>query len=214
MRDESNELIDRATAILCAELQLPDIEDFSNETTFAVRLSDLSGRLDASYHDPIVGKLNRHLSKYAAEVTTIDDPRISSAVILPGRFRRVYVDEGYGRVFIGGKQIHELDPSNKKYLSIVYHGDRISNQLELRENMILITRSGTIGKVVLVPKHWKDWIASEHIVRVVPASVNIAGYLSIFLAIDYGRKLICRSTYGAVVDEIDDKQVAKFRFRY
>ena len=30
----------------------------------------------------------------------------------------MYVEEGYGKVFIGGKQLYELDPSNKKYLSI------------------------------------------------------------------------------------------------
>lgn len=55
-------------------------------------------------------------------MTTVGDPRISREVILPGRFKRVYVDEGYGRVFIGGKQLYELDPTNKKYLSNVHHG--------------------------------------------------------------------------------------------
>lgn len=73
----------------------------------------MNGRVDASYHVPIVDAIVEHLKKYAAEVTTIGDERISSDVILPGRFKRVYVDEGYGRVFIGGKQLYELDPTNK-----------------------------------------------------------------------------------------------------
>lgn len=207
LRDESNKLIDKAERILIEELHLPDIDDFEYEKVFSVKLSDLRGRLDASYHMPLVGRIIEHLKAYATEVTTIADLRISKEVVLPGRFKRVYVDEGHGTIFIGGKQIGELDPSNKKYLSNVHHADRISQELELHENMTLITRSGTIGKVALVPKHWEDWIASEHVIRIIPASVDIAGYLNLFLASDCGQVLIKRNTYGAVVDEIDDKQV-------
>lgn len=215
LRDESNDLIDKATALLKAELQLPDINAFDVELykktvlvdTFSVKLSDMAGRLDASYHVPIVDAINEHLQKYAEEVTTVGDARISNAIILPGRFKRVYVDEGYGRVFIGGKQLYELDPTNKKYLSIVHHGDRIAKQLELHENMTLITCSGTIGKVMLVGKHWENWTANQHIIRVIPATTDIAGYLYVFLASDYGFKLITRFTYGSVVDEIDDNHV-------
>lgn len=147
-----------------------------------------------------------HLQKYAEEVTTVGDARVSKEVILPGRFKRVYVDEGYGRVLIGGKQLHELDPSGKKYLSSTKH-DKILDKLEVLENTTLITRSGTIGKVALVPKHWEHWIPSDHIIRVVPANKDIAGYLNIFLASDYGFQLITRFTYGSVVDEIDDNHV-------
>lgn len=207
LRDESNALIDEAEQILIDELNLPPLEEFQNQKVFTVKLSNLRGRLDASFHAPIVGRIIEHLKAHAAEVTTVADNRISRAVVLPGRFKRVYVDEGHGRIFIGGKQIGELDPSNKKYLSNIHHADRISNELELRENMTLITRSGTIGNVALVPKHWENWIASEHVIRIIPASVDIAGYLNIFLASDFGQELIKRNTYGAVVDEIDDKQV-------
>jgi type I restriction-modification system, M subunit len=138
---------------------------------------------------------------------TIGDERISSKVILPGRFKRVYVEEGYGRVFIGGKQLGELDPTNKKYLSLTHHADRIAKQLELHENMTLITCSGTIGKVALVGKQWENWTANQHIIRVVPACDDIAGYLNIFLSSEYGHQLITRFTYGSVVDEIDDNHI-------
>lgn len=215
LRDESNDLIDQATALLIGELKLPDIDAFdvglykkaAQVDTFSVRLSEMSGRLDASYHVPIVNAIVEHLRQHAEEVTTVGDSRISREVILPGRFKRVYVDEGYGRVFIGGKQLYELDPTNKKYLSNVHHGDRISRQLELHENMTLITCSGTIGKVALVGKHWENWTANQHIIRILPASEDIAGYLNIFLASDYGKVLITRFTYGSVVDEIDDNHV-------
>ena len=174
--------------------------------TFSVKLSNVAGRFDASYHVPIVDAIIKHLQKYAMEVTTVGDTRISKEVVLPGRFKRVYVDEGYGRVLIGGKQLHELDPSGKKYLSTTKH-DRILDKLEVHENTTLITRSGTIGKVALVPRHWEHWVPSDHIIRVIPASKGIAGYLYIYLMSDYGSRLITRFTYGSVVDEIDDDHV-------
>lgn len=220
LRDRSNSLIDDASALLIKELHLPDIDDFDvalykknvGVDTFSVKLSQMAGRVDASYHVPIVDAIVEHMKKYAAEVTTVGDSRVSKDIILPGRFKRIYVEEGYGRVFIGGKQLYELDPTNKKYLSLVHHGDRIAKQLELHEDMTLITCSGTIGKVTLVGKHWENWTANQHIIRVVPASKEIAGYLSIFLASEYGYPLITHYTYGSVVDEIDDTHVSNIPF--
>lgn len=214
LRDESNDLIDKATQLLIDELHLPDVCDFDVNDykkgapveTFSVKLSNMNGRADASYHVPIVDAIVEHMKEYAEEVTTIGDSRISKSVILPPRFARVYVDEGYGRVLIGGKQLYELDPSGKKYLSNTKH-KKLLDQLEVLQNTLLITRSGTIGKVAFVPKHWEHWIPSDHIIRVVPAAKEIAGYLYIFLCSAYGYELITRFTYGSVVDEIDDNHV-------
>lgn len=128
-------------------------------------------------------------------------------MILPGRFKRIYIDEEHGRVFIGGKQLYELDPTKKKYLSNIHHADRISQQLELHEYMTLITCSGIIGKVVLVGKHWENWTANQRIIRVTPANRDIAGYLNVFLTSEYASKLITRFTYGSVVDEINDNYI-------
>lgn len=217
LRDESNQLIDEATKLLICELNLPpiggfDVASFKKDApveNFNVKLSQMDGRADASYHVPIVDAIVKHLKKNADELTAVGDIRISKDVVLPGRFKRIYVDEGFGRVFIGGKQLCELDPSNKKYLSLSQHGERIQKQLELYENMTLITCSGTIGKVALVGKHWEKWAANQHIIRIIPANEDIAGYLYIFLASDYGYHLIKHYTYGAVIDEIDDTHVRR-----
>ena len=218
LRDESNNLMDDAQVLLKHALKLPDFEELSAEVrhvdtlvNFSVQLSELNNRLDGSYHLPIVQAIEKHLEKHAQEVTTIGDNRISLSVILPGRFKRIYVEEGNGIPFFSGKKLLELDPSNKKYLSLTRHEDRIRNQLTLHENMTMITRSGTIGKVTLAPKHWERWTANEHIIRVVPANNDIAGYLYAWLSSDHAYPLIARHTYGAVVDEIDDKQVSEIK---
>ena len=219
LRDEANLLVDEATKMLMEELRFPNIYNFekviynkNKVNTFNVRLSNLEERLDASYHTPIISAIIEHMKKYAGEVTTVGDKRVSQKIILPGRFKRFYVEEGKGKIFIGGKQIGELNPTNKKYLSLTHHADRINKQLTLHERMTLITCSGTIGKVTLVGKHWENWAASQHIIRIIPTNENIAGYLSIFLASDYGHQLITRYTYGSVVNEIDDNHVSNIPF--
>lgn len=217
LRDQSNELIDKASKLLKSALNLPPISEIEvaqfdrryDVNNYDVKLSKIDGRLDGSYHVPIVDSITELLKKNAAEVATVGDKRISKEIILPGRFKRVYVDEGQGRVFFGGKQIFELDPSNKKYLSLTQHAGRIKKQLELHENMTLVTCSGTIGKVTLVPRHWENWTANQHIIRIVPANNNIAGYISIFLGSEYGYSLITRHTYGSVVDEVDANHISK-----
>ncbi|THK40572.1 restriction endonuclease subunit S [Methylophaga sp. SB9B] len=216
LRDKSNGLIDQAEKILYEELQLKPIEELETEyfentvglRSYTSKLSDLGFRLDGSYHLPIFKSIQSHIEKFGSEIKYLKNKDISKSIILPGRFKRTYVDsEEYGIKFIGGKQILDLNPSSEKFLSKLIHDTRLGKELLLLENCILITRSGTIGKVSLVPKHWENWAANEHIIRVFPKNKEIAGYLFCWLNSDYGKEMIKKHTYGAVVDEIDTNHV-------
>lgn len=215
LRDESNVLIDKATKMLISELKLPSIDELKlnmdildkEVMAYSVKLSELNQRLESSYHNPLAIKVE-NLLQDNVKTYKVGDNKISKEIILPGRFKRVYVDEGYGKVFIGGKQLFELDPSDKKYLSITHHSKRIKDELTLHENMILVTCSGTIGKVMIVPQHWESWTVNQHVLRVVPASKSIAGYIYAWLNSEYGKILIKKQIYGSVVDEINDNHIA------
>lgn len=217
LRDESNYLINIAEQKLLDDLSLPSIDKFIESSfkspieplAYNVIASNLKNRLDASFHKPIVNFIISYIKNKGFELTSLGDNKISKKIILPGRFKRVYVDSSHGTPFFGGKQIFELDPLDKKFLSNVHHSDRIKEQLTLQENMVLVTCSGTIGKVTITPKHWEGMAANQHIIRIVPAQNEIAGYIYAWLDTDYGNELIRRFTYGAVVDEIDDKQLAQ-----
>jgi type I restriction enzyme S subunit len=217
LRDHSNSMIEEAEKILVDNLRISSIDKlnptyFDGQSTlrnYSVKLSQINDRFDASYHVPISDSIVDCLLDNAGYVLPLSSSEITREILLPGRFKRHYVTKEYGTVFLGGKQIYELDPCNKKYLSIKKHGSRIENQLLLKENMILVTRSGTIGKINIAPKHWGNWVTSEHILRVTPKDNTIAGYLYIWLNSDYGKTLIKRQTYGSVVDEIDGKQLGE-----
>lgn len=210
LRDESNELLDKAEKLLIEELELPPIDDFkpkyfyetSELKNYTVRLSELQGRLDASHHVPIVKAIIEHLNEHALEVTTIGDPRISKRVILPSRFKRVYVEEGQGIKFLGGKEILELDPITDKFLSVRHHKKIIDEELFIKANSILTTSRGTLGKVVLAPKHFEGWAISDNLIQIVP-DTGVAGYLYVFLNSDYGYNLINSFGYGSVVNALE-----------
>lgn len=216
LRDQSNELIDSAQSLLYTELQLPEFYSFSQKNGldakdfchFSKRASDLHGRIDVSYHIPIADKVISSIAKNAKELTTIGDCRISKKVILAGVFKRTYVDKDNGVPFLGGREMMALSPNIDKFLSTKIHQRRIKKELEVFENYILVSDRGTIGKVQIVPRHWNGWAVSQNIIKIIPASDDIAGYVYAYLNSDYAKILIKRETYGAVVDMIDDNNIS------
>lgn len=219
LRDQSNTLLDKAEKLLVNTLHLPPIEEIQPDyfdkakgiKAFSVGLNVLNNRFDASYHTPVAVKIFDYIFDSNASITRLDNKELSKYIIQAGRFKRNYVESNSnnGIVFLGGKQLLELDPSNKKYLSLTTHGNRIEKELFLKENMIAVTCSGTIGKVNIIPKHWENWTMSQHVLRIVPSSNDIAGYLYVWLNTDYGKELIKRLTYGAVIDEIEAEHLAE-----
>ena len=214
LRDESNDLIDEATDLMIEELKLPPIKDLDTDyykkdasvNTFSVKLSDLSGRVDASYHVPIVDAIVEHLKKYAEEVTTVGDKRISTDVVLPGRFKRVYVDKEFGVKFLGGKEMNQLDPTTEKYLSQKAHKKQLEGTLGIKDYSILTPARGSLGDVVMPPKHFVGWAISDNMMQIF-SYPEVYGFVYIFLNTEYGRCLIQRFTYGGVVDAIEPEHI-------
>ena len=217
LRDESNELMDEAQILLKTALQLPSIGAFHERAeqfdkmasvlNYSVSSSEVIDRLDGSYYVPIVKAIEQHIARTASEVVKVGDSHICQSVILPGRFKRVYVEEDSGIVFFSGKNISELDPSDKKYLSLAQHTERIKNELVIKEGMILVTPSGTLANTALVPKHWDGWAMTHDIIRLVPANSEISGYLYAWLSSDYAYELIHRFAYGAVVRHLEKEHI-------
>lgn len=216
LRDEANELIDKAIELLKEELKLPPLQQLkteqfkqnSNLNNFSVKLSSLTGRIDASKHVPLSKSIIEHLTSNASEVTTLGDKRISEGIFLPGRFKRTYVSENHGVKFFGIKQITTLDPMTDKFLALGQLKKSMKKELLLEEGMLLVSRSGTIGNLCIVPKHWENWIASEDLIRV-RLNENVKGYVYIFLLSEYGQTLIKRFSFGSVQDHIDCAQIAQ-----
>lgn len=216
LRDESNDLIDEAEKMLIEELKLPPIEDFKpkyfdNEKgirNFEVSLSRLNNRFDGSYHIPLVDCIKKHLQKYALSIKYINNG-LNAQIILPGRFSRTYVDENQGIKFIGGKDLFQLNPSTEKFLSKHVHEKIIQTQLGIKENDLIMPSRGTIGRLLLAPKHFEGWAISDNLMRITFEDKNIVGYIYCFFYSEYGKVLLEREIYGGVINAIEPSHLCE-----
>ena len=211
LRDEANHLLDEADRLLHERLNLPYLKDItprgSASFTTTIKASQLMGRLEASFHNPEAIAAEKQLAKLPVEITKIGDRRVTKEVRAITRFRaRTYVDKG-GIPMLSSKQLFQVDPIDVKKLAKGAHTKDLP-EIQLEENMIAVTRSGTIGKVQIIPKYMAAWTASEDATRILASDDINAGYLYAWLASDYGYCLMTRCSYGSVILEVDKEMLA------
>ena len=174
---------------------------------FAVPSNIVAGtdarRLDASYFNPAVAQALDTLRHSGMSLAPLGD--ITSRVFIPPRFKRIYVEPEYGVPFLQGSHIVHFQPADVKYLSRTAH-KRLERWI-IQAGWLLITCSGTVGRVTMCPSEWDGWAASQHILRIVPdKNACPPGYLYSFLASPLGHVQLTAQIYGAVVDELTEDQ--------
>ncbi len=166
-------------------------------------------RLDASFYNAEVIEALAALDTSGMKITTVKD--LTDRVFIPNRFKRNYVGAGHGVPFLQGSHIVQFRPDDVKYLSKATHANLDS--LLIHKGWILITRSGTVGRIAIVTSQWEGWAGSEHIFRVVPKSGSAAltGYIAAYLGSSIGQLQLNRQIYGAVVDELTENHIRSIR---
>ncbi|MBW4635540.1 MAG: restriction endonuclease subunit S [Iphinoe sp. HA4291-MV1] len=206
LRDEANRLLDEADRLLHERLNLPYLNSIAptdrNISIAKVKVSQLLGRLEGSFHDPVAIAAEKQLSELSVETTTVGDLRVTREIRPITKFRkRTYVEKG-GIPMLSSKQLFQINPVDIKGLAKGAHTKDLP-EIQLEENIIAVTRSGTIGRVQIIPAYMAKWTASEHATRFLTAEGMNSGYLYTWLASDYGYCFITRYSYGSVILEID-----------
>lgn len=161
-------------------------------------------RIDASFYNPRVARAIEALNNSGLTIKRLGE--VTKRVFFPNRFKRIYVDREHGIPFLGGRQMMHFHPADLKYLSTSAHKN--IPELVIKHGWILVSRSGTVGRVAMVPKDWDGWVASEHILRVIPNETACPpGYLYAFLDSQLGYVQLTSQIYGAVVDELTEDHV-------
>jgi type I restriction enzyme S subunit len=205
-RDEANRLLDEADRLLHERLNLPYLKSIapsgSASSVAKIKASQLMGRLEGSFHNPVAIAAESQLGELSVEVATIGDSRVTKEVRAITRFRkRTYVEKG-GIPLLSSKQIFQIDPVDVKRLAKGAHTKDLP-EIQLQKNMIAVTCSGTIGRVQIIPKYMDNWTANQHANRLLASDDINAGYLYAWLASDYGYSLMTRYAYGSVILEFD-----------
>ena len=206
LRDEANRLLDEADRLLHDRLNLPYLNtiapDINASVETTINVSEWKGRFEGSFHDPVAIAAEKQLRSLPVETTTVGDAKVTREVRAITKFRkRVYVEKG-GIPMLSSKQLFQIDPIDVKRLAKGAHTKDLP-EIQLEENMIAVTRSGTIGRVQIIPAYMADWTAREHATRFLAAPDMNAGYLYAWLASDYGYSLMTRHSYGSVILEVD-----------
>jgi type I restriction enzyme S subunit len=217
LREEAQEQLFKAEKIFFEELELPLLDEnainyFGGEngrlvkafTLFSNEFLTTQIRLNSYSYLPISRYARKILTerKKRFDLKKLGDPEVTQKVFTPPRFKRIYVkNEKDGIPLLQGSHIPLL-----KYFDIKLIWNKMKNLSEyvIKRNWILVTCSGTIGRVFLVSKFCDGWAATNHMTRIIPSEKVNAGYLTVFLQSPYGVSQLQALMYGGVVEEFGE----------
>lgn len=192
------------------------IPETSNPSCFVISskdiLEDPTRRLDAWYWDPNKNKLAKTLENAlgedVVEIVKLGDLTVQGGIFYPGRHKRNYVEESEDSVpFYSGTQILQMRPYDIKYQPKNYTPAR--NHF-VHKDWILVTRSGSTGRVRMTDNTLDGCMVSEHVIRVICNSELIDPYyVYAYLASEkIGKVLLEKGIYASVVDHISPEFVS------
>ncbi len=77
------------------------------------------------------------------------------------------------------------------------------DKLYMRRGMILITDSGTVGRVIYATNYHDGAVGTNNLIRVVIEDEALRGYVFQFLLSPMGQHQLKANIYGAIVDHIE-----------
>lgn len=175
-------------------------------------LNDPSRRIDAWYWDPNKNNLAKSIEESVGndvqEIVRLGDLVVQHGIFYPGRHKRNYVDCSADSVpFYSGTQILQIRPFDLQYQPKEYAP---ASKHFVEKDWILITRSGSTGRVVMVTDSIAGKMVSEHVIRVICDEKLVDPYyVYAYLATEeIGKVLLEKGIYASVVDHITPDFVA------
>lgn len=189
------------------------------EISYEFAFSISSGEIEKPYYNlnPVrfIPKLNQTVRK-VIEIGEQEDWEVRRlgdiATVFNGpRFKRPYADEGCtsgnGIVpYYTGTAFTQTKGDNIKYLDWNKASDAQKKQLAqltIHEGWILITDSGTLGRVIYARSEHEGVVATNNLIRVVIDDEILRGYVYQFLMSDLGQHQMLRHAYGTNQEHIE-----------
>ena len=167
----------------------------------AVKLSDVKAhglRLEASVFDLDALNARQFVLKNSVPFKTL------AAAYVCGRFKRVWVKKSDLPIY-QPSAITELRPKPDGYISKETATD--IDALRVHAGQVLLTCSGTIGKVSFVSKTLNNKIFSHDLLRINVRNDYDAGYIYAWLKSSVGQQILLTNSYGAVIEHIEPEHL-------
>lgn len=131
------------------------------------------------------------------------------------RFKRPYADAGVTEGpsivrYFTGNAATQTRGENVKYLDLEKANPtqlKMIDKLYMHRGMILITDSGTVGRVVYATNHHDGAVGTNNLIRVVVDDEALRGYVYQFLLSPMGQNQLKANIYGAIVDHLEPDDV-------
>lgn len=165
-------------------------------------------RLDATHYDR-----DAALALVALEASGFPLRPLSELadLVLPSMFTRVWASSSaFGRRYVNSTDLMGLfaigeSGAAPRYLS---NATKVNvDGLVLRTGWLLVTCSGTIGRVFYVSERMEGWVATHDLIRVIPKEPGLAGYLLSYLNCSVAQAQMLGHTHGGQIDHITDRQL-------
>jgi type I restriction enzyme M protein len=132
------------------------------------------------------------------------------------RFKRPYADHGVVSgptilKYFTGTALTQLNSDNIKYLDRSKANAQTQKHLDalvIRRGNILISDSGTLGRVTYALKQHDGHLATNNLIRVIIQDENLRGYVYEFLKGDVGQKLMLKNAYGTNQEHLEPDVIA------
>jgi hypothetical protein len=163
----------------------------------------LTSRIDAAYYDPLVNQVQKELRSVGGSRC-----EASAAAFVPPRYIRNYVSASYGRPVMSGRQLLQAKPINLRYISV--QGIDAS-EYELHKNWLAFGMEGRAEERIAIPAlinaERDRWLASEHVMRVIPRKNVGAGELYLAFACWQTQIQVRACSCGSVIDEVSPRDL-------
>lgn len=133
---------------------------------------------------------------------------ICRSIFIPSRHKRKYVPKIDSSVpFLSTTQIFHIHDIDHKYQPLSFAS---SQGLLVEEGWILVTRSGSTGRVRYVNRELSQCAVSDHCIRIIPDEAYVdGGYLYAFLSSKIGQLLIDQGRYASVIETISHSRLGE-----
>ena len=180
-----------------------DVKWVSVPSSFIFREDEL--RLDAEFYSKERLKaqvLIEELKKQGIGILNVGDNSVVKDIFWPGRFKRKYVSSKEGKPFLTPKEIFTFKISPRKFVT------GYPQDVEIEKDWILVTRSGSVGRLMISNSILTEFILSDDIIRVIPNSEFPFGYIYAYLNTWIGQAFLTKTNYGGPIKHIEPHHVA------
>jgi restriction endonuclease S subunit len=206
---EAQRLLDSINGYVLDELgiKLPELKD---KKYYAVNSADLERRLDPYYYQPKFNEVNKALHKSVYKIKALK--KFITKIHYGVSIKNIYVDEGIPLIRICNLKSYKIDLSEVVKLpesfikeignGFVYEGD------------ILISRSGSVGIVAVVPKEADGFAFGSFMIKFCLNNEINKEYVAIWLNNRLSHLFTEREKIGAIQGNITIPTIEDFRIPY